>query len=86
MIQSLSNIGNNSKIINTCIVDDNSLVLSSLKNLLKNITDAKKDNNTYGVLKAYDGIEAMALFKIDYFLNKSIKYMISDQNNLCKIN
>jgi len=76
LIQSLRNIDN--KVINTCIVDDNSMVLRSLKKMIIGISQDKKE--TYEVIKAYDGIEALALFKIDYYLNKSFKYVISDQN------
>jgi len=76
LIQSLRNI--DKKVINTCIVDDNSMVLKSLKKMIKGISNNK--GGTFEVIKAYDGIEALALFKIDYYVNKSFKYVISDQN------
>jgi len=76
LIESLRNI--NKKVVNTLIVDDNSLILKTLKNLIKTVVKGKTDN--YGIIKAYDGVEALALFKIDFFLNKSFKNVISDQN------
>jgi len=52
-----------------------------LKSLEKMLRDSNKENiDNYGIIKAYDGIEGLALFKIDYLLNKSIKLVITDQN------
>jgi len=62
-----------------CIADDNGVVLKSLSRVIKSSLESK-DNAKIEVLKAYDGVEALALFKIDYFLGHNIKYFITDQN------
>ena len=53
-------------------------MLKSLERMLKNISETNK--KPFEILKATDGVEALALFMLDYFLNKSIKFVISDQN------
>ena len=64
--------------VTICIVDDNSITLNSLAKQLK---DVIKNRNTHiHILKAYDGVEALALYKIDYFNKRSFRYVISDQN------
>jgi len=62
------------------LVDDNKPILKALKNVT---TLAIKDlnlTNKIEILKAYDGVDALALFKIDHYTSQSIKYIISDHN------
>ena len=56
-------------------MDDTSIILKSLE---KVINSCKISNIV--VIKAYDGVDALGLYKIDYFLGKNIKYVITDQN------
>ena len=62
------------------IVDDNKLLLNSLKKSIKKVLGEKYNN--YQIIKAFDGIEALGLFKLDSMFDKSIKYVITDQNML----
>ena len=78
LIQMLENITQKTAITNFLIIDDNNMVLQCLKKMINDIV--KEVNGKYGILKSYDGIEGLALFKLDYLLNKSIKVIISDQN------
>jgi len=78
LIQILENISNPSQIQNILIIDDSNIVLKSLKKSLKEILSRKKGN--YEIIKASDGIEGLAMFKLDNLLNKSIKVIITDQN------
>ncbi len=71
----LKEIDENSQKSYFLITDDNSIVLNSLEVLINSLK-----NPNIEVLKAYDGVEALALFKIDFFLGNKIKYIISDQN------
>ena len=75
LAESNTNKNENNEKIYFCIVDDNNVVLNSVKTLINSL-----NNRNIEVIKAYDGVEALALFKIDFFLNKKIKYIISDQN------
>ena len=61
-----------------CIVDDNSVVLKSLHKMILEISERKKCK--FGVIKAFDGVEVLAMFKIDYYLKRSFRYILSDQN------
>ena len=78
LIQNLENLSNLKPIERIFIIDDNNIVLKSLKNIITDI--AKEKNEKPKILESYDGIEGLALYKIDYLLNKSIKLIISDQN------
>ena len=78
LIQNLENLSNTKPVKRIFIIDDNNIVLKSLKNIITNITEEKSEKPE--ILKCYDGIEGLALYKIDYLLNKSIKLIISDQN------
>jgi len=78
LIQTLENINNPRQLTNIFIIDDSTIVLKSLQNMITDIDKGNKEK--LGILKAYDGIDALALFKIDFLLNKSIKVIITDQN------
>ena len=56
-------------------MDDTSIIL---KSLAKVINGCKNPNME--VIKAYDGVVALGLFKINYYLGKNIKYIVTDQN------
>jgi len=75
-----SNSNSPIKIKRILIVDDNKPILKALKNVT---TSAIKDlglTNKIEILKAYDGVDALALFKIDHYTCQSINYIISDHN------
>jgi len=62
------------------LVDDNKPILKALKNVT---TLAIKDlnlTNKIEILKAYDGVDALALFKIDHYTSQSIRFIVSDHN------
>ena len=62
------------------IVDDNKPILKALKNLIKIAIKDLKVTDKVEILKAYDGVDALALFKIDHYTSQSISYIISDHN------
>jgi len=69
---------NEKNLYTICIVDDSDIVLKSFNKMILEISKAKKLK--VNVLKAFDGTEALGLFKIDYLLRRSFKYIFSDQN------
>jgi len=76
----LQNLGKNElhKRKKVMVIDDNKIILKSLYNLTKKVIESEKLN--FEVIKAYDGVDALALFKIDKYINQSISYVISDHN------
>ena len=60
------------------VIDDNKIILKSLYNLATKVIES--ENLNFEVIKAYDGVDALALFKIDKYINQSISYVISDHN------
>ena len=62
------------------VVDDNKLILKALK---KKCRLAIKDldlQNKIEVISAYDGVDALGIFKIDYYIGQSIDIIIADHN------
>jgi len=68
------------KIKRILVVDDNKLILKALKNMLRIIITEFKLNNKIEVISAYDGVDALSIFKIDHFISQSINIIITDQN------
>ena len=81
---------NNLLVDKICVVDDNIYFLKAAKNIIAKynekealeIVGQKKEiaPHRYEIIKASDGVEALALFQLDYCYKKSIKFIISDQN------
>jgi len=68
------------KVKRILLVDDNKTILKALKNVTKIAIKELKLTNKLEIIKAYDGIDALALFKIDHYTSQSISYIISDHN------
>jgi len=75
-----SNLNEKASLKRILIVDDNRPILKALKTVT---SIAIKDfglTNKLEIIKAYDGLDALALFKIDHYTSQSISYIISDHN------
>ena len=62
------------------VVDDNKLVLKSLKNLTNRILKEMEVCDRFEVVSGYDGVDALAIFKLDHYISQSISLIISDHN------
>jgi len=86
MFKSLELQGNSRKIKDKnnikriLIVDDNKPILKALKNVTSIAIKDLNLTNKLEIIMAYDGVDALALFKIDHYTSQSIKYIISDHN------
>jgi len=70
----------NNNIKRILIVDDNKPILKALKNVTSIAIKDLNLTNKLEIIKAYDGVDALALFKIEHYTSQSIKYIISDHN------
>jgi len=77
-IYGISNKNNNLKRI--LLVDDIKQILKALKNVTSSAIKDLKLTNKLEIIKAYDGVDALALFKIDHYTSQSISFIISDHN------
>jgi len=86
MFKSSENLGFSNKakdknnIKRILIVDDNKLILKALKNITSIAIKDLNLTNKLEIIQAFDGVDALALFKIDHYTSQSIKYIISDHN------
>jgi len=62
------------------LVDDNGPILKALKNITKIAIKDLKVTDKIEILQAYDGVDALSLFKIDHYTSQSISCIISDHN------
>ena len=76
----VSNIIKSNKLKRILLVDDNKIILKALKNITTSAIKDLNQTNNIQIIKAYDGVDALALFKIDHYISQSISYIISDQN------
>ena len=67
------------KIRRILVVDDNKLILKALKKKCRMVLNELNLKNVE-VISAYDGVDALGIFKIDYYLGPSIDIIISDYN------
>jgi len=71
---------NKNNIKRILIVDDNKPILKALNNITSIAIKDLNLTNKLEIIQAYDGVDALALFKIDHYTSQSIKYIISDHN------
>ena len=76
----LKELDNGKKLRRILIVDDNKLILKALKNVTKAAIKELKLIDKVEIIKSYDGVDALALFKIDHYTNQSLDLIISDHN------
>jgi len=62
------------------LVDDTNPILKALKNVTLNSIKELNLTNNLEIIYAYDGVDALALFKLDHYISQSIHYIISDHN------
>ena len=62
------------------IVDDNRFILKALKNKCRQVIKEANLQNDIEIISAYDGVDALGLFKMDFYLGQSIDYIIADYN------
>ncbi len=74
--ESLNDLITDRNINRILIVDNNKSILKAMVRLARNII--KTENLPFEVIKAYDGVEALGILKLDLYLKRSIKIIISD--------
>jgi len=76
----LKELDTKQKLNRILIVDDNKLILKALKNVTNAAIKELKLTDKVEIIKVYDGVDALALFKIDHYTNQSLELIISDHN------
>lgn len=68
------------KIKRILLVDDNKLILKALKKIVNEVISDLNLSEYLQVLTAYDGVDALAIFKMDHYTSQSINLIITDHN------